>query len=105
MKQRCKDVYVINNRLRGLAGKKFKTQKIVLTNTKKIRVRSKKFYGGAGLRRCNRSRGFSTNFARHRNLPDNYRIFQGLICNSFTAQLQWRQWGKTGAEKVRPRVT
>jgi hypothetical protein len=47
----------------------------VLANTEKIRVRSKKFYGGAGLRRCNRSRGFSANFARHRNLRDNYRIF------------------------------
>jgi hypothetical protein len=91
MKQRCRDVYVIKYGLRGLAGKKFKTQKIVLTDTEKIRVRSEKFYGGAGLRRCNRSRGFSANFARHGNLQDNYRIFQGLICNSFTAQLQWRR--------------
>jgi hypothetical protein len=30
----------------------------VLVNREKIRVRSEKFYGGAGLRRCNRSRGF-----------------------------------------------
>jgi hypothetical protein len=56
----------------------------VFTNTEKIRVRSEKFYGGAGLRRCNRSRGFSANFTRHKNLCDNYVIFQGLICNSFT---------------------
>jgi hypothetical protein len=39
MKQRCQNVYVINYRLRGLAGKKFKTQKIVLANTEKFRVR------------------------------------------------------------------
>jgi hypothetical protein len=58
MKQCCRDLYIINYRLRGLAGKKFKTQKIVLTNTEKFRVRSEKFYDGAGLRRCNRSRGF-----------------------------------------------
>jgi hypothetical protein len=66
MKQRCRDVYVINYRLRGLAGKKFKTQKIVLANIEKFRVRSEKIYGGAGLRRCNRSRGFSANFTRHK---------------------------------------
>jgi hypothetical protein len=29
--------------------------------------------------------GFSANFARHRNLSDNYIIFQGLNCKSFTA--------------------
>jgi hypothetical protein len=78
MKQRCRDVYVINYRLWGLAGKKFKTQKIVLANTEKFRVRSEKFYGGARLRRCIRSMGFSANFAGHRNLHNNYRIFQGL---------------------------
>jgi hypothetical protein len=50
----------------------------VLANTEKFRVRSEKFYGGAGLRRCNRSRGFSSKFARHWNLHDNYRIFQRL---------------------------
>jgi hypothetical protein len=55
----------------------------VLANTKKFRVRSEKFHGGAGLRRCNRSRGFSVNFARHGNLRDNYRIFQGLNRKSF----------------------
>jgi hypothetical protein len=63
----------------------------VLENTKKFKVRSGEFYGGAELRRCNRSRGFSTNFARHRSLRDNYRIFQGLIYKSFIAQLQWRR--------------
>jgi hypothetical protein len=52
----------------------------VLANTEKFRVRSKKFYGGAGLRRYNRSRGFPANFARHINLRDNYRILQGLNC-------------------------
>jgi hypothetical protein len=75
MKQCCRDLYVINYSFQGLAGKKYYTQKIVLANTEKFRVRSEKFYGGAGLRRCNRSRGFSANFARHRNLRDNYKIF------------------------------
>jgi hypothetical protein len=32
------------------------------------------------LRRCNRFRGFSANFARHGNLRGNYRILQGLNC-------------------------
>jgi hypothetical protein len=50
----------------------------VLANTENIRVRSEKFYGGAGLRRCNRSRVFSANFVRYRNLRDNYIIFHGL---------------------------
>jgi hypothetical protein len=52
----------------------------VIANTEEIRVRSEKFHCGTGLRRCNRSRGFSAKFARHRNLHVNYRIFQGLIC-------------------------
>jgi hypothetical protein len=52
----------------------------VLAKQEKIRVRSEKFHGGAGLRRWNRSRGFSTIFARHRNLHDYYIIFQGPIC-------------------------
>jgi hypothetical protein len=60
----------------------------VLANRQKFRVRFEKFHGGAGLRRCNRSKGFSANFARHRNLHDNYRIFQGLNHKNFTAQLQ-----------------
>jgi hypothetical protein len=58
MQQCCRDLYVINYRLQGLAEKNYLTQKIVLANTKKFRIRSEKFYGGAGLRRCNRSRGF-----------------------------------------------
>jgi hypothetical protein len=37
------------------------------------------------LKRCNRPRGFSTKFARHRKVHDNYRIFQGLNYKSFTA--------------------
>jgi hypothetical protein len=45
MKQCCRDLYVINYRLRGLSGKNFKTQKIVLANTEKFRVRSKKYHG------------------------------------------------------------
>jgi hypothetical protein len=32
------------------------------------------------LKRWKRSREFSAIFARHRNLHDNYRIFQGPIC-------------------------
>jgi hypothetical protein len=43
------------------------------------------------LPHCNRSRGFPTKFARHRNLRNNYRIFQGLNHKNFTAQLQWRR--------------
>jgi hypothetical protein len=61
----------------------------VLANTEKFRVRSEKFHGGGGLRRCNRSRGFCAKLARHRNLRDNYRIFQGLNRKNFTAQFQW----------------
>jgi hypothetical protein len=36
----------------------------VLANTEKFRVRSEKFHGGAGLRGCNRSRGFSAKFQK-----------------------------------------
>jgi hypothetical protein len=82
------DLYAINYRLRGLAEKKYKTQKIVLTKYEKIRVRSEKFYGGAGLRRWNRFRGFSTIFARHRNVYNNYRIFQGPICKKLEVLVQ-----------------
>jgi hypothetical protein len=49
----------------------------VLAKQEKIRVRSKKFRGGAGLKRWKRSREFSATFARHRNFHGNYRIFQG----------------------------
>jgi hypothetical protein len=48
----------------------------VLAKYEKIRVRSEKFHGGAGLRRWKRFRGFPTIFARHRNFYGNYRIFQ-----------------------------
>jgi hypothetical protein len=61
IKQRCRDLYAINYRLQGLAEKKYKTQKIGLTNTEKIRVRPEKFHGGAGLKRWKRSRGFLQN--------------------------------------------
>jgi hypothetical protein len=91
MKQCCRDLYVINYRLWGLAGKKFKIQKIVLANTEKFRVRSEKFYGGAGLRRCNRSRGSSAKRPRHRNSSKGYQIFQGPNRKTFTAQHPWRR--------------
>jgi hypothetical protein len=45
MKQGCKDLYVINYRFQGLAGKICKTQKIVLANKKKFRVGSTKDHG------------------------------------------------------------
>jgi hypothetical protein len=47
----------------------------VLAKQEKIRVRSEKFHGGAGLKRWKRSRGFSEIFTRHKNLHDNYTIF------------------------------
>jgi hypothetical protein len=75
MKQGCKDLYIINYRYQGLAGKICKTQKIVLANKKSLGLDLKKTMGGAGLKRCNKSRGFSVKFARHRKLHDNYRIF------------------------------
>jgi hypothetical protein len=50
----------------------------VLAKHEKIRVRSEKFHGGAGLKRWKRSRGFSAIFARHKNAHDIYRILQGL---------------------------
>jgi hypothetical protein len=52
----------------------------VLAKQEKIRVRFEKFHGGAGLKRWKRSRGFSAIFARHKNLHDNYIIFEGPIC-------------------------
>jgi hypothetical protein len=45
MKQGFKDLYVIKYRFQGLAGKICKTQKIVLANTEKFRVRSTKGHG------------------------------------------------------------
>jgi hypothetical protein len=89
MKKGCRDLYIINYRFHGLAAKNCKTQKIVLTNKEKFRVRSEKDHGGAGLKRCNRSRGFSANFTRHRKIHDNYRFLWGLICKSSTAQPWW----------------
>jgi hypothetical protein len=64
----------------------------VLANTEKFRVRSEKFYGGARLRRCNRSRVFSANFARHRNLRDNYRILQRLNCEKLGTASHGARW-------------
>jgi hypothetical protein len=56
----------------------------VLAKTEKFGVRSKKFHGGAGLKRWKRSRGFSAIFTRHRNFHGNYRIFQGPNRETFT---------------------
>jgi hypothetical protein len=42
----------------------------------------KKTMGGARLKRCNRSRGFSAKFAKHTKNFTNYRIFRGLNCKS-----------------------
>jgi hypothetical protein len=52
----------------------------VLAIRSKDRVRSEKDPGGAGLKRCNRSRGFSVKIARHIKTHDNYRFLRGLIC-------------------------
>jgi hypothetical protein len=49
----------------------------VLAKHEKIRVRSEKFHGGAGLKRWKRSREFSAIFARHSNLHGNYRFLPG----------------------------
>jgi hypothetical protein len=87
MKQHCRDVYVINYRLRGLAGKKFKTQKIVIANIEKFRVRSEKFYGGTGLRRCNRSWGFSANFTKHKKEQENYIFLRRLVCKILSSSM------------------
>jgi hypothetical protein len=40
----------------------------------------KKITSGAVLKRCNRSRGFSTKFARHKKEQKNYSFPKGLIC-------------------------
>jgi hypothetical protein len=40
----------------------------VLAIYEKFRVRSEKDHGGAGLKRCYRSKGFSANFTRHRKI-------------------------------------
>jgi hypothetical protein len=80
IKQGYRGLYAISYRLQGLAEKKYKTQKIGLTNTEKIRVRSEKFHGGARLKRWNRFRGFSAIFARYRKEQENYIFLQGLNC-------------------------
>jgi hypothetical protein len=80
MKQGCRDLYVINYRFQGLAAKNCKTQKQCSQFRKSLGLDLKKIMGGAGLKRYNRSRGFSAKFARYRKVHDNYRIFQGLNC-------------------------
>jgi hypothetical protein len=45
MKQGCRDLYVINYRFQGLARKICRTQKIVLANKGKSRVRFEKYHG------------------------------------------------------------
>jgi Asp-tRNA(Asn)/Glu-tRNA(Gln) amidotransferase B subunit len=61
----------------------------VLAKQEKIRVRSEKFHGGAGLKRWKRFRGFPTIFARHRNFHGNYRIFQGPNLKKLKITQQW----------------
>jgi hypothetical protein len=65
MKQGCKDLYVMNYRHGGLAAKNCKTQNQCPQIRKSLELDLKKTTGGAGLKRCNRSRGFSAKFARH----------------------------------------
>jgi hypothetical protein len=69
---------MINYRFQGLAGKICRTQKQCSQIRKSLGLDLKKTTGGAGLQRCNRSRGFSAKFARHRENCRNYIIFQGL---------------------------
>ena len=47
------DLVAIKHRLRGLAADFYKSHKTELANKSKARVRSKKYQGGAGLKRCN----------------------------------------------------
>jgi hypothetical protein len=51
--------------------------KIVFSIQEKFRVRSEKDHGGAGLKRCNRSMGFSANFTRHRKYTIITKSFRG----------------------------
>jgi hypothetical protein len=98
MKQCCRDLYVINYRLQGLVAQICKTQKIVLANREKFRVRSEKYQGGAGLKRCNRSRGFSANFRTHRK---NRKITS--FSRDWTAKPQappWLSYGSLPLAKI-----
>ena len=52
----------------------------MLAKGAKIRVKSEKGYGGAGLKRPNRSRKFSADFTRHKQICENYGVSQGLMC-------------------------
>jgi hypothetical protein len=56
---------VINCRHEGLAENFCKTHETLLVKRSKDRVRSEKGLDGAGLKRCHRSRVFSSKFARH----------------------------------------
>ena len=59
---------MIKRSLRGLAADFYKTQKIVLANSAKVRVGSeKKIRDGPRLKRPNRSRGLLIKFTRHMN--------------------------------------
>jgi hypothetical protein len=80
MKQGCKDLYVVNYRFWGLATKNCKTQKQCMQIRKSLGLDLKKTMGGAGLKRCNRSRGFFVKFARHTKNYRNYKIFRGQNC-------------------------
>jgi hypothetical protein len=50
MKQGCKDLVAINYRCEGLAADFYNTQKTELANAEKVRIRSEKDHGGAGLK-------------------------------------------------------
>jgi hypothetical protein len=43
--------------------------------------------GGAGLKICNRSRGFSTKSARHRKEQENYIFLHGLDCKILSSSM------------------
>jgi hypothetical protein len=58
MKQGCNNLYIINYRFQGLATKNCKTQKQCFQFRKSLGLDLKKIMDGAGLKRCNRSRGF-----------------------------------------------
>jgi hypothetical protein len=43
--------------------------------------------GGAGLKRCNRSKGFSAKSARHTKEQENYIFLQGLDCKILSSSI------------------
>jgi hypothetical protein len=59
----------------------------VLVNRENFSVRSEKYHGGVGLKRCNRSRGFSANFTRLKKEQENYIFLQGLDCKTLSSSM------------------